>query len=41
MGFADPDNQVGFGYAMNRLHFCLSGVDPRVMALMNAFYSCI
>lgn len=40
MGYADPDNQVGFGYVMNQPGFYLTG-DPRVMALMNAFYSCI
>ncbi|MDH3249011.1 MAG: beta-lactamase family protein [Acidimicrobiia bacterium] len=40
MGYADPDDQVGFGYTMNRLSFQTGG-DSRVTALMNAFYSCI
>lgn len=40
MGYADPDDQVGFGYTMNRLSFQTGG-DSRVTALTNAFYTCI
>jgi CubicO group peptidase (beta-lactamase class C family) len=40
LGYADPDNQVGFGYVMNRFGPYLIR-DPRPMALMTAFYSCI
>lgn len=38
--FADPDEQVGFAYAMNKLKFKLRN-DPREKALRDAFYKCI
>jgi CubicO group peptidase (beta-lactamase class C family) len=40
LGFADPDTQVGYAYAMNRLGFHMP-VDPRELAIRSAFYSCI
>jgi CubicO group peptidase (beta-lactamase class C family) len=39
-GFADPDAQVGFGYAMNRIRFSLTG-DSRAMSLAAAVYRCL
>lgn len=38
--FADPDNEVGFAYAMNRMNFHLWN-DPREQALRQAFYKCL
>jgi CubicO group peptidase (beta-lactamase class C family) len=38
--FADPDAQVAFAYAPNRMGLTLSS-DPREMALREAFYSCL
>lgn len=38
--FADPDEQVGFGYAMNKQKYMLRD-DPREKALRDAFYNCI
>ena len=40
MGFADPVNEIGYGYITNRMGVSLSG-DPRELALRNALYSCI
>ena len=40
LGFADPDAGVGYAYAMNRLGFHMP-VDPRELAIRNAFYRCI
>ena len=40
MGFADPVNQIGYGYITNRMGVSLNG-DPRELALRNALYSCI
>lgn len=39
-GFADPDAQVGFAYAMNKLGFYLP-FDPREAALRAALYDCL
>lgn len=39
-GFADPDAQVGFAYAMNRMGFYLID-DPREAALRAALYDCL
>jgi CubicO group peptidase (beta-lactamase class C family) len=39
-GFADPDAQVGFGYAMNRMSYSLTG-DARAMSLAKAVYRCL
>ncbi len=40
LGFADPENRVGFGYVMNRMgpHIAL---DPRCVALIEATYECL
>jgi hypothetical protein len=40
LGFADPDTQVGYAYAMNRLEFHMP-VDPREQAIRHAFSRCI
>jgi CubicO group peptidase (beta-lactamase class C family) len=40
LGFADPDARVGYAYAMNRLGFDMP-VDPRELAIRDAFYTCI
>ncbi|HSI88870.1 MAG TPA: serine hydrolase, partial [Pyrinomonadaceae bacterium] len=40
MGFADPVNEIGYGYITNRMGVTLTG-DPREIALRNALYSCI
>jgi CubicO group peptidase (beta-lactamase class C family) len=40
VGFADPDNGIGFGYVMNRMMTNLSG-DPRTRALVAAVYDAI
>ena len=37
LGFADPDAQIGFGYAMNEMRFDLAG-DPRAVGLVEAVY---
>jgi CubicO group peptidase (beta-lactamase class C family) len=41
MGFADPDTGLGFGYVMNEMHLGLWLIDPRVVALIDAVYSCL
>ncbi len=38
--FADPDAQVGFAYAPNRMGLCLFD-DPREKALRDTFYQCL
>jgi CubicO group peptidase (beta-lactamase class C family) len=40
VGFADPEARVGFGYAMNRMGFRIL-LDPRAIALIEAFYACL
>jgi len=40
VGFADPNNQVGFGYVMNKMNQNLSG-DPRTTGLIKATYDAI
>ncbi|MEE2735392.1 MAG: serine hydrolase domain-containing protein [Pseudomonadota bacterium] len=40
LGFADPLNKVGFGYAMNQMQ-AGSSVKPRSLKLVNSFYQCI
>jgi CubicO group peptidase (beta-lactamase class C family) len=39
-GFADPDAQVGFAYAPNRMGLCLFD-DPREKVLRDTFYHCV
>lgn len=39
MGFADPENQIGYAYITNRMGTTLTG-DPRDIALREALYSC-
>ena len=39
-GFADPDTQTGFAYAMNKSGFYLH-VDPRQDNLAKAFFECL
>ncbi len=40
VGFADPENRVGFGYVMNKMEQNLSG-DPRTLGLVRAAYDAI
>lgn len=40
VGFADPDNQVAIGYAMNQMQADLEAT-PRSKLLSDAFYACI
>ncbi len=40
VGFADPENQIGFGYVMNKMLQGLSG-DPRSGGLIRAVYDAI
>jgi CubicO group peptidase (beta-lactamase class C family) len=40
LGFADPANGVAFGYATNRARPGFR-LDPRVVALISAFYGCL
>jgi len=40
VGFADPENGIGFGYVMNRMLASLSG-DPRSQGLVRAVYDAI
>ncbi len=40
VGFADPENKVGFGYVMNKMNQNLSG-DPRTTGLIKATYDAI
>jgi CubicO group peptidase (beta-lactamase class C family) len=39
LGFADPEAQVGFGYAMNRMEAGHFLIGPRATALMNAVFA--
>ena len=38
-GFADPEAQIGFGYAMNRMENGMFLIGPRATALMNAVFA--
>ncbi|MFL6145082.1 MAG: serine hydrolase domain-containing protein [Labedaea sp.] len=38
IGFADPDKEVGFGYAMNMM---TAGADERVSSIVSALYHCL
>jgi CubicO group peptidase (beta-lactamase class C family) len=40
-GFADPEAQLGFGYAMNRMENGVFLIGPRATALMNAAFECL
>lgn len=40
VGFTDPENQIGFGYVMNRMLQGLTG-DPRSAGLIGAVYEAI
>lgn len=40
LGFADPDAELGFGYAMNAMRFAPEG-DPRAAGLVEATYRCV
>jgi CubicO group peptidase (beta-lactamase class C family) len=40
VGFADPENGIGFGYVMNRMLTNLAG-DPRSRGLVTAVYEAI
>jgi CubicO group peptidase (beta-lactamase class C family) len=40
VGWADPDAQFGFGYAMNRMDIGLAG-DARSFKLVNACYDAV
>ena len=39
LGFCDPEPELGFGYAMNRMEMGLFLIGPRATALMNATYA--
>jgi CubicO group peptidase (beta-lactamase class C family) len=39
LGFADPDAKIGFAYTMNQMGSHIL-IDPRVVALLDALYSC-
>jgi CubicO group peptidase (beta-lactamase class C family) len=39
LGFADPDNNISFGYVMNRMRFDPEG-DPRTGSLLDALADC-
>ena len=41
LGFADPEANVAFGYAMNRMENGLCLIGPRATALMNAVFECL
>ena len=41
LGLADPENKIGFGYAMNLMHTGLWLVDPRPRALLAALYAAL
>ena len=40
VGFADPANELGFGYVMNKMELGISG-DPRTSTLIDAVYASI
>ncbi|MEO1058218.1 MAG: serine hydrolase, partial [Actinomycetota bacterium] len=40
LGYADPVNEVGYGYVMNEMHSGISG-DPRTVNLNNAVNACL
>ena len=40
LGYADPTNEVGYGYVMNEMHSGLTG-DPRTVNLNNAVRDCL
>ena len=40
VGFTDPENEIGFGYVMNKMGMSLNG-DPRSSGLIRAVYDAI
>jgi hypothetical protein len=40
MGWADPDAELAFGYAMNKLDLVMVG-DVRSSSLLNAIYAAV
>jgi CubicO group peptidase (beta-lactamase class C family) len=41
LGFADPELELGFGYAMNRMENGVFLIGPRATALMNAAFEAL
>ena len=41
LGFADPENRLSFGYAMNQMHAGGAGGDPRWWGLIGSMYDAI
>jgi hypothetical protein len=40
-GYADPENRMGIGYAMNRMIMSVDLVDPRWPAMFEAVYAAL
>ena len=40
IGFGDPDNRIGFGYALNKMH-SVGDNGPRARRLIDALYSVV